>query len=260
MSRLPQFLFLLILSLAIASCNETITKIENQTPTINVTSANYSKVDSNFYYEIDLNYPVINGPISESVLNHINNTIAEKFYDFIPQKSFIESHQELPEHYSPSVDLLGILQNSYGISQCDSIVHIWFSIYQYHVGAAHGTTVYQTLHFNLNSGKSLYLNDFFKINPKTLPVFKTILNQNLPDSICWGFDTDTSITQNIKNFIILGDSISFKISDHQLCPYAMGLTEITIPKSSLNELLIHNQSNTCFKISPEYKTDEIATH
>ena len=183
-----------------------------------------------------------------------------KFYNFIPKKSFVESHQELPEHYTISAESFGILQNSYGISQCDSIIHIWFSIYQYHIGAAHGSTFYETLHFNLNSGKNLDLNNFFRITPKTLPIFKTILNANLPDSICWGLDTDTTITKNIKNFIIHEDSITFKINDYELCPYALGLTDITISKSSLHELLIQNQSTECTEVSSTYKTDEIATH
>jgi hypothetical protein len=131
---------------------------------------------------------------------------------------------------------------------------------QYHSGAAHGATKYETLHFNLNSGKRLSFEDFFKINPKTLPLFKNLLNANLPDSICWGLDTDSSITNSIRNFIILEDSITFKINDDQLCPYALGLTDITIHKTDVQELLIQNQSLKCLEISSDYKSEEIATH
>jgi hypothetical protein len=128
MFRKQHILYLSLVLFIVVGCNNATSKIETSSPTIQVTSANYSKIDSNFHYEIDLNYPVINGPISESILNHINNSLVEIFYQYVPEQSFIESHHELPEQYDTSSELFGVLQNSYGISQCDSIIHIWFSI------------------------------------------------------------------------------------------------------------------------------------
>lgn len=227
---------------------------------ISVTEAVYTKVDSNQHYEINLSYPVIHGSISESTLNQINNKISESFYDFVPQKSFIESHQALPEHYYDQPDLYGILQSSFGVTQCDSILHIWFSVYQYPIGAAHGATLYHTIHFNLNSGENLQFDNFFKPDQNTQIVLKDIINKNLPDSTCWGIETDSNIQIHIEKFVFDRDSVRFKINDYELCPYAFGESNISIHKSVFDSILTHNNNFNCLEISAEIQTGEIATH
>lgn len=227
---------------------------------ISVTEAIYTKVDSNQHYEINLSYPVIHGSVSESILNQINNKISESFYAFVPQKSFIESHQVLPEHYYDQPDLYGILQSSFGVTQCDSILHIWFSVYQYPIGAAHGATIYHTIHFNLNSGAVLDLNHFFKLDQNTQIALKDVINKNLPDSTCWGIGSDSNIQMHIEKFVLDHDSIRFKINDYELCPYAFGESNISIHKSVFDSILVDNNSFNCIEISPEIETGEIATH
>lgn len=251
------FLFVLLTS----SCSTPIEKVSKLATPITATEAEYSKIDTNAHYEIDLVYPVIDGDFTPEVLNKINNTIAEKFNDFTNQNSFIEAHQNLPENFnSDHEEWLGVLQNTYGISQCDSIVTIWFSVYQYYLGAAHGFTINQSLRFNINTGRLLNVNDFFKTDPKSLQVIKSIINSNLPDSVCWGIEADSNIIKNIEDFVFSKDSITIKIDDYALCPYAFGLTSINYPISDFSEVLNTKEFKKCVDISVVHNEAEIATH
>jgi len=254
------FLLIILSITSFYSCDTEPTSAIATTPPISITEANYTKVDSNQHYEINLSYPVIHGSISESILNQINNHISESFYAFVPQKSFIESHQALPDHYYEQPDLYGVLQSSYGVTQCDSMIHIWFSVYQYPIGAAHGSTQYHTLHFNLHTGAPLELGDFMKLDSQTQKNIKRIINKNLPDSTCWGIEVDSTIQMHIEKFTIGRDSIHFKINDYELCPFAFSEPNISIHKSVFDSILAHGISFNCLEISPEIQKGDIATH
>ena len=245
----------------ISSCNNPVTELPKLTSPVTATEAEYSIIDTASHYEIDLVYPVIDGNFTPEILNNINNTIAEKFNEFTNQNSFIEAHQNLPEDFnSNNEDWLGILQNTYGITQCDSIVTIWFSVYQYYLGAAHGFTLNHSLHFNINTGDLLNVTDFFKTDQQSLQTIKSIINSNLPDSVCWGIEADSNIIKNLQDFVISNDSITLKIDDYALCPYAFGLTSISYPLSDFSKVLNIPEFTTCLDISVVHNEAEIATH
>jgi len=259
---MKNYFFLSFLIVLITGCSETTTKIDTSNATkITATEAEYYSSDTALHYEIDLVYPVIDANTTPDILNKINNTIPEKFYEFVDQNSFIEAHQNLPENfYDSESGWLGVLQNSYGITQCDSVIHIWFSVYQYYVGAAHGFTLNHSLHFNINTGELLTVSDFFNTNKKSLQAVKSIFNSNLPDSVCWGIQADSNILKNMEHFVFTSDSITFKINDYALCPYAFGLSNITFPIADFKDVLVITPSTFCIDVITVVDEGEIATH
>jgi len=258
---MKQLFYFLAFGLLVSSCNNPVDKVVKLDAPVTATEAEYSKIDTSAHYEIDLVYPVIDGDFTPEILNKINNTVAEKFNEFTNQSLFIEAHQDLPSDFNTNdEDWLGILQNTYGITQCDSIVTIWFSVYQYYLGAAHGFTINHSLHFNINTGDLLNVNDFFKTDPKSLQSIKNIINNNLPDSVCWGIEADSNILKNIEDFVFSNDSLTLKIDDYALCPYAFGLTSISYPISDFTEVLSIPEFTKCVDISVAHNEAVIATH
>lgn len=248
-----------------ASCSDSsVQKIEESTfHTVTATEAKYAKTDTVSRYEIDLVYPVIDGDFSAEVLNNINNTISDKFNLFLNKSEFVEAHQGLSEDIrlpSNNGEWNGLLNNTYGISQCDSILTIWFSIYQYYLGAAHGFTINHSLHFNLNTGNIFNVADVFKTDTLSVKKIRKIINTNLPDSLCWGIETDSSTLSILGNFIFTGDSITLKIDDYALCPYAFGLNTISYFKADFKEVLKLSDFSQCQDVSIVQAEGEIATH
>jgi len=258
-----RLLILFAITIFAAGCGDNpVQKIEEPTfQTVTATEAKYSTIDTTNHYEIDLVYPVIDGDFSPEVLNNINNTISDKFNLFLNKSEFIEAHQDLPEDMpSNNGEWNGLLNNTYGISQCDSIITIWFSIYQYYLGAAHGFTINHSLHFNLNTGNLLNVEDVFKTDSISVGNIKKIINANLPDSLCWGIETDSSTIAMLDNFIFTDDSITLKIDDYALCPYAFGLNTISYNKADFKDVLKLSDFSHCQDVSVVQAEGEIATH
>ena len=256
-------IFLLsFIGLVVVSCNNPVQEIaKNTTNIVTATEAEYSIIDTTNHYEIDLIYPVIDGDFSNEVLNNINNTIAEKFNTYLNKNDFIEAHQDLPDDMpSNNGEWSGRLSNTYGITQCDSIITIWFSVYQYYLGAAHGFTLNNSLHFSLNTGMIIKTEDIFKTDQKSIQILKSIINSNLPDSLCWGIESDSILLGLIDNFIFSNDSITMKVDDYLLCPYAFGLSTISYAKKDFDSVLKLPELSNCIEISVAQAEGAIATH
>ena len=253
---------LLVLT-TIISCNTPPQKevfVQTTSP-ITATDARYAKIDSAQHYELDLVYPLIDGELESDVLNKINNTIGDRFYSYAKQNDFIEAHQDLPEHfYNDDSEYYGLLKNTYRITQCDSVLGVWFSVYQYYLGAAHGFTLQYAVYFNLNNGDEIQSTDFFRTDEKSLQQIGSIFNNHLPDTICWGVTDDSTALESIKNPVFLTDSISFKLNDYSLCAYAYGFTTVTIAKSEFDSLLTGPATQNCNEIFPVIDESEIAMH
>jgi len=244
-----------------SGCQTAPEKVNSSTAEIQISQAEYATIDTLNHFEINLVYPVIEGQLSEEVLNEINNSIAEQFYAFSDQNTFIESHKNLPEDFdSAEQDWLGVLQNSYRVYQCDSMVSVWFSIYQYYLGSAHGFTINHTLHYDLKTGKEISFSDFFDLAPSSLEQLKNLINTHLPDSVCWGVENDSSAIENLQNFILTTDSVSLKVDQYELCPYAFGVGEITFSKSDFHGILKAGETLNCREIFAPQEESEIATH
>ena len=237
------------------------TEFVNNFSPVTSTDARYAIIDSTKHYHLDLVYPLIDGELEADILNKINNTIGERFYTFAKQNAFIEAHQDLPEHFNqPDLDYYGLLKNTYKINQCDSILGVWFSVYQYYLGAAHGFTLQSSVFFNLNTGDEIKSTEFFRTDEKSLKQISNIFNNHLPDTICWGVTDDSIALETIKNPVFSNDSISFKLNDYSLCAFAFGFTNVTIAKSEFDNLLLNPSPSNCIEIFSVVDEGEIATH
>ena len=204
---------------------------------------------------------MIDANFAPQILNEINNTIAERFYENVKMNDFIEAHQELPTNlFDQRTEWRGLLNNTYTIHQSDSLLFVHFSIYKYFPGAAHGYSNHCSVNFNLTTGKELLICDIFKTDPESKQIIKTIINQNLPDSICTGIQQDQNIIPVISNYTIIPDSVIFAIDDNILCPIAFGVPQLTLSQEQLKSVILFKNPINYHEISTVIDEGEIATH
>lgn len=250
-----------IVTIGLHSCDSEPEKAEMHAPFCSVTEAEYAVKDTTYRYEIDLVYPVIDANTTPDILNSINNTISDHFYQNTFQAEFIDSHKSLPEEFlEKDTEWFGQLKSNYGVSQCDTILNIWYSIYQYYIGAAHGYTQSYSLHFNLKTGKQIPNEALFKTDSKSLSVLQNHINSQLPDTVCWGIETDSAALEILQTMTLTSDSVIFKMKDYALCPYAFNITDIRISREELNPLMAMEVPTFCMSIQAVQDEGEIATH
>ncbi|MFT4752531.1 MAG: hypothetical protein ACI85Q_000062 [Salibacteraceae bacterium] len=254
-------LIYILFALYIISCSEPKEKLSPNVFVVSATEVEYTHTDTVFQYQIDITYPVIDANFSPQVLNKINNTISEEFNSFIQQQDFINAYKKLPVNpIDPESEWMGLLTNEYSVHQADSFLFISFSIYQYFLGAAHGFSTHHSLNFNVATGDLIHAQDFFKTDGESQKLVTQLFNENLPDSLCWGIQNDSTLTSLISNFTILPDSIQFTIDDYALCPYAFGVSKISFSQAQFQDILRIKKFSTFSEINPVVDEGEIATH
>ncbi|MGB1004227.1 MAG: PdaC/SigV domain-containing protein [Salibacteraceae bacterium] len=258
MKRICLFIGVIV---GISACNSAPEKIQTKQEVITATQAKYHYKDSNNLFEIDLKYPVIDGNFDPNIVMDINNSIMSKFHSSVDKDSFIEAHQNLPiDLNEQNKDWNGVLTNTFEIHQSDSILFVSFSIYQYFLGAAHGFSSNSSIIFDLSNAKTLSPLDFIKNDKKSLTLLTNKFNSSLPDSICWGIESDTNIISHISNFYFKKDSVTFQIDDYELCPYAFSIPKMTFSNTELSSALKKSNFQTYFEIQPVTDEGEIASH
>lgn len=244
-----------------SACSDPIQKIRPNQTIVSITEGGFRKSDSSHAYEIDLKYPVIDANIAPDILTTINNSIPEKFNSFIDQKAFIEAHLNLPEDfYSDNTDWKGLLTNTYKVHQADSLLFLTFSVYQYFVGAAHGSTSHYSLRFDLSSGNAVSISDLIETDRTSLTSLRNLFNAHLPDSICWGIQSDSSTLANIKNIVLIPDSVIFYVDDYSLCPNAFSSSDVRFSNAQISAVLKKQEFNSFSEIETAMDEGEIATH
>lgn len=244
-----------------SACSDPIQKIRTNKTIVSITEGGFHKTDSSHAYEIDLKYPVIDANIAPDILTTINNSIPEKFNSFINQKAFIEAHLNLPEDfYSDNTDWKGLLTNTYKVNQADSLLFLTFSVYQYFVGAAHGSTSQYSLRFDLSSGKEVSISDLIETDDASLTSLRNLFNSHLPDSVCWGIQGDSNTLVNIQNIVFIPDSVIFYVDDYSLCPNAFGYSNIRFSTDQTEGVLAAQSFSYFSEIEPVVDEGEIATH
>lgn len=258
---MKNWIYTLGICLSIVSCSESVKRIEKKAIIASLTEGGFHTIDTAHHYEIDLKYPVIDANVPPDILVNINNIIPEKFESFVHKKEFVESHLDLPnEFYSGDHDWLGILTNTYSAHQADSILFINFSVYQYFIGAAHGSTFQHSLQFDLSTGEEINYTNFLNTDKVSLQTAKALFNANLPDSVCWGIRSDSAIIKNLNNVVFIQDSIVFYVDDYSLCPYAFGIPDIRFSREQFSSILKTPQFQYFSELIPVVAEGEIATH
>jgi hypothetical protein len=255
-----RFIYSLLAISFLVSCgseNNTAYVASNQ---LTISSVNFDEVDSINRYEIHLSYPSIDGQINTQSLQQINNLIAESFADITQQTEFISSHKSFGDSLFSHAEVMGSLANNYQVFQADSVLTILFSVHKYYLGAAHGNTRNKTMHFNINSGQLMSFEDFFKTDSITLLTLQQQINQQLPDESCWGIEADSMMIENLSNFFVQTDSTAFQFNAYDLCPYAFGVYQVTLPTPLLQSSLRYLPQSEVIELISAEATGEIASH
>ncbi len=251
----------LISCIGVSSCSNPVQQVQPNKIIVTLTEGGLHKTDNEHHYEIDIKYPVIDANVDPQILVAINNVIPERFNQFINRKEFTEAHLHLPEDfYSAENEWKGLLTNTYKVNQADSIIFLTFSVYHYFVGAAHGSTYQHSIIFDLSNGEEIHYSQFIKTDTASLQKLRKLFNSNLPDSICWGIQNDSSMIQNMENIVFISDSVLFYIDDYSICPNAFGIPDIRFSNEQAAPILKAPLFKSFREIQAAVNEGEIATH
>ena len=114
----------------------------------------------------------------------------------------------------------------------------------YYTGGAHGNYGIGFYNFDQRTGQLLTLDDLFRpeyqatLEEVTEQYFKKkFLKAGMTNYSEAGFYFDDDQFTMTDNFAILPDSLLFVYNPYEIAPYAMGMSEVTVPKSALKSIL-----------------------
>ena len=113
--------------------------------------------------------------------------------------------------------------------------------YYFAYGAAHGSSTFEAINFDLRSGNQILLTDLFydeDIYALTKLAKSKFINQNGRDG--WWFTTDEQPFELPKVFSLSPRGITFYFQEYEVGPYAAGRPTVKISKESLKGLIREN--------------------
>lgn len=204
-----------------------------------VNAANYNAIVetkeikySNDYIEVDLKIPVVSygNKIIEKI---INDKIEKPIMDLkktteAEAKEFFNSKEEERPFIKYSV------MSNYEITyNQDNILSVVVTLYNY-TGGAHGNTEKIAYNFDLNTGKTGYLKDFFYEEDQYRKVILDEVRNQIskePDKYYKDIlDTLHGIAYN-HNFYLTKDAVVVYYDLYDIAPYVAGIPEFKIPYS-----------------------------
>lgn len=123
------------------------------------------------------------------------------------------------------------------------IISLYMDQYSY-TGGAHGNTLRQSNTWDFQTGRQLYLSDFFSNNTNfTKEIFKGIeeqITQQLKDSPAMYFDDYPSLIRgnfDINSFYLTPEGIILYYQQYDIAPYVRGIPEFLFPFNKQAESL-----------------------
>lgn len=187
-------------------------------------------------YEIQLNYPELQGYEDQEVLKEWN----EQLSIAVPE---VDAIKKAADEMTVDGKFTGTAPYEYNESYTiehnkDAYVCITTYVYEY-MGGAHGMTVQQTYHFDLSKGKSLKLEDFFKSDSDYETTINQVVEQGIKEAdyaYYLGDEGFPGITED-TNFYFAQDGLHVYFQQYEIAPYAAGLPEFVIPYEAIDEEL-----------------------
>jgi hypothetical protein len=203
-------------------------------------------------YEIAATYPQLTGStdpnfekFNQTVRGLVNRNVGSFKKDVAPENEPTPD----PSLTSQSEEIGSDIQIAYTIALAkDDLISVEFSISSYYAGAAHPNSASQTLNFDLRNGKQLKLADLFQPGSKYLQTISAYCVKELTaqaqkqgaDGMLdeeWIHRGAGAEADNYQNWTVTKKGLAITFDPYQVAPYAAGPQYVTVPYSSLKDII-----------------------
>lgn len=193
-----------------------------------------SKKDSKNKFSIEAFYPAIEG---ETGFNQVVKSRLEKAVDGF-SKDAIDWHKtadNVPKEFSSSMEICYL-----DISSTKDRVSLLFEVFYYFAGAAHPSSNFFTINYDLVSKKLIeFPLDLKKASKFSIRTLKDSLGEDLlPEMVEEGA---APTPMNFKNFAITSKGVAIFFNESQVGPHAIGPQMVIYPNSLLKYSARHCQ-------------------
>jgi len=210
---------------------------------VEMTTKQIKESNKTLMYEISANYPQLSGGNNPNFakFNQIaQSLITKKVAGFKKDMAPAEGEEPRPEGSMASTLTVGYTV----VLAQDDLVSIRFDIGSYYQGAAHPNSYSDVLNFDLKNGKQLKLADLFKPGAKYLPIIAAYSIADLKKQGKEKGLTDEEIergaaaeAKNYQSWNLTRRGLAIGFDSYQVGPYAAGPQSVTVPYSTLKDLI-----------------------
>lgn len=198
-------------------------------------------------YEVNAQYPQLTGganPNFEKFNQAARSLVVKRVAGF--RREMTSEEEDIPKPEGSGGSELGI---SYKVTLAqDDLVSVEFLVYSYHAGAAHPNSFTETLNYDLKNGKQLKLSDLFKPGARYLSTLaaysiadlKKQMKEKSPDGSVdsrWIEEGAGPSAKNYESWTIRKKGLDINFDPYQVGPYAAGPHVVTVPYSTLKDLI-----------------------
>jgi len=213
---------------------------------VDIVAKSVKENNKKLMYEIDAQYPQLTGGTNPNFEKFnalarifVMKTVAQFKKDMAPEEG---EEEPRPEGSMGSDIGIGYTIN---LAQ-DDLISVQFDVGSYYQGAAHPNSHTETLNYDLKNGKQLKLADLFKPGAKYLQTLSTYCiadlkkqskekgTELLDDMLNEGA---APTAKNYESWTIMKRGIGINFDSYQVGPYAAGPQFVTVPYSTLKDLI-----------------------
>ncbi len=182
-------------------------------------------------YGIEIEYPYMTG-LDKPLIQDGFNQLIKKYFDEVISEFEERSRTDFHEN-SPKWNMTYKYSVTYSSPRYVSLLldgyHFW--------GGAHGMAVFETILFDLKTGRQLYLPDLFQADSDYLKVLseyciEELMDMENPDPD-WIQKGAAPQKDNYEFFTIDESGLTIMFPQYQVAPYVAGVIRITIPLEHL---------------------------
>ncbi|HET6976740.1 MAG TPA: RsiV family protein [Pyrinomonadaceae bacterium] len=197
-------------------------------------------------FEISAQYPQLTGgnnPNTEKFNQLARGVITRKVAMF--KKEMAPEEGENTEETRPEDSMGSDLTVTYLVALAqDDLVSVNFTVSTYYQGAAHPNHYAETLNYDLKNGKVLRLSDLFKPGAKYLQAMATYsiadLKKQAEQNSLMAEEIEKGAAAKSENYgawTVTRGGIGVEFDPYQVGPYAAGPQYVTVPYSTLKDLI-----------------------
>ena len=210
---------------------------------VEIVSKQIKESNKKLMYEIAAQYPQISGgnnPNFEKFNQVARSSVTKLVADFRKEMGPQEGEEPRPEGSMGSD-----LNVSYNLALAqDDLISLELEVGSYYQGAAHPNSYTDVINYDLKNGKFLKLSDLFKPGSKYLQAIATYciadLKKQAKDKGLVDEEIEKGAAANAKNYqswTITRRGLGINFDSYQVGPYAAGPQFVTVPYSTLKDLI-----------------------
>jgi len=211
---------------------------------VEIVSKQIKESNKKLMYEIAAQYPQISGgnnPNFEKFNQVARSSVTKLVADFKKEMA----PQEGEDQPRPEGSMGSDLTVSYDLALAqDDLVSLELEVGSYYQGAAHPNSYTDVINFDLKNGKLLKLSDLFKPGAKYLQAIATYciadLKKQAKEKGLLDEEIEKGAAANAKNYqswTITKRGLGINFDSYQVGPYAAGPQFVTVPYSTLKDLI-----------------------